>query len=106
MLIIGAEADAEFRIAIHPGRTRTGLGRKITLSMLGKGFRELNLDIIRLIVRKTNHPAIRLYESLGLTKTGESIHSIQGERIEFFDMEMTRNMFNILDLERNRRIHE
>ncbi len=55
MLISRADGNAEFRIAIHPHRLRTGLGRKITLLTLGKGFCELCLGSIRLIVRKNNH---------------------------------------------------
>ena len=93
ILLAGADGNAEFRIAIHPQRLRTGLGRKITLLTLRKGFDELNLDIIRLIVRETNFPAIKLYESLGFSTIGESIHSIQGKRIEFIDMEMTKQIF-------------
>ncbi len=105
MLIKRADGnDAEFRIAIHPHRLGSGLGRKITLLTLGKGFCGFSLDKVRLIVRKNNHPAISLYESLGFKRTGEAVHPIQGERIEFIDMEMARGMFHILGPEGNGRI--
>ncbi len=100
LINITADGDAEFRIAIHPHRIRTGLGRKIALSTLKNGFGELDLDIIRLIVRKTNHPARRLYESLGFAMIGESVHLIQGKQIEFIDMEITGRRFNNLNFER------
>ncbi len=96
LLSITAVGDAEFRIAIHPHRTGKGLGRQVALATLKVGFRQLNLGRIHLIVRKTNHPAAKLYESLGFAIIGGSIHMIQGKRIEFTDMAITKEKFNNL----------
>ncbi len=86
--------EAEFRIAIHPLKVGKGLGREITLATLRKGFEEQRLKWISLIVRKTNIRAYRLYERTGFSKTGESVHTIQGRKIEFINMEMSRDKFN------------
>lgn len=79
LLSITAEGKAEFRIAMHPRWTGKGLGREVTLATLKTGFQQLNLDRIYLIVRKNNHRAAKLYESIGFTTTGESVHAIQGK---------------------------
>ncbi len=99
LLSVTSEENAEFRIAIHPAWTGRGLGRKVTLSTLKTGFRHLNLAKIHLIVRKNNPRASMLYRSNGFVTTGESVHTIQGKRIEFINMEMTREQFNDLKIE-------
>ncbi len=43
----------------------------------------------------------KLYESLGFVIIGGSIHMIQGKRIEFTDMAMTKEKFNNLNAEEN-----
>lgn len=88
-----SEREAEFRIAIHPHKTGSGLGKKVTLATLKIGFQEHHLDRIYLIVRKNNHRAATLYGNLGFAIIGESIHAIQGKPIEFTDMDMTRSRF-------------
>lgn len=84
---------AEFRIAVHPRLTGRGIGRKIAQATLETGFGKLHRVRIYLIVRKNNHPAMNLYESLGFKKIRESIHTIQGQPIDFFDMDITREDF-------------
>ncbi len=96
LLAATSENEAEFRIAIRPHLTGKGLGRKVTLATLNVGFRQLNLDRIDLIVRKNNPRAARLYECIGFVKTGESVHIIQGKRIEFTNMVMTKEKFSNL----------
>jgi diamine N-acetyltransferase len=99
LLSITERGEAEFRIAIHPQRTGQGLGRQVALATLARGFRQLNLDSIHLIVRKNNPRAAKLYESIGFVKTGESIHVVRGTRIEFTDMTMSKDGFAMLKYE-------
>lgn len=101
LLSNNSEREAEFRIAIHPHWTGKGLGREVTLATLKAGFQHLNLDQIYLFVRKNNPRASKLYKSIGFTSTGESVHTIQGENIDFDDMVMTKEEFNNLYPENN-----
>jgi diamine N-acetyltransferase len=89
-----ADGEAEFRIAIHPQWIGKGLGSQIALATLKKGFGLLNLSRVHLIVRKENHVAIKLYESIGFIRSGESTRMIQGKIIEFMDMDMSRENFD------------
>ncbi len=98
LLSITADGKAEFRIAMHPRWTGKGLGREVTLATLKTGFQQLNLDRIYLIVRKNNHRAAKLYENIGFTMTGESVHAIHGKFIEFIDMDMTKGKFTDLKI--------
>jgi len=99
LLSLTAAGDAEFRIAIHPHKTGMGLGRKVAMATLEKGFGELNMDMIHLFVRKNNLPAIRLYRSIGFKKSGESTHAIRGKQIECDDMALTKEEFKNLSIE-------
>lgn len=98
LINVTAGKEAEFRIAIHPDWTGKGLGREVTLATLQTGFRQLNLAKIHLIVRKNNPRALMLYNNIGLVTTGESVHAIQGNDIEFIDMNMTREQFDNLKI--------
>jgi diamine N-acetyltransferase len=93
LLSITAKGEAEFRIAIHPHWTGMGFGRQIALAILKIGFLKLKIARIYLIVRKNNYRAMELYERLGFRKTGESTHVIQGQPVEFFDMDVTIETF-------------
>ena len=99
LLSLTAAGEAEFRIAIHPRKTGMGLGRKVAVATLEKGFRELNMDKIYLFVRKSNLPAIGLYQSIGFKKFGDSTHTIQGKQIECDDMALTKEEFTRLKFE-------
>lgn len=93
LLSITAEGEAEFRIALHPRWIGEGLGREVALATLEVGFQQLDLYRIYLIVRKNNPRAARLYESIGFVTTGETVHAIQGQYIEFNDMAITKEKF-------------
>jgi diamine N-acetyltransferase len=93
LLSVTGKGEAEFRIAIHPHSTGIGFGRQIAVAILKIGFLKLKMDRIYLIVRKNNYRAMELYERLGFRRTGESIHAIQGQPVEFFDMEVTMETF-------------
>ena len=92
-----SETEAEFRIALHPHKTGIGLGKQVTLATLKIGFQQHHLDRIYLIVRKNNPPAAKLYENLGFSIRGQSIHAIQGKLIEFIDMDMSQRLFSKLN---------
>jgi nicotinamidase-related amidase len=84
---------AEFRIALHPDRLGRGLGRTIAILVLRHGFAEPGIDRIRLIVRKNNPRAERLYLSLGFVRTGECVEEVHGRPVPFFRMEIDRLTF-------------
>jgi RimJ/RimL family protein N-acetyltransferase len=99
LLSLGTDKEAEFRIAIHPDWTGRGLGREVTLATLRKGFEQLGLVKIHLIVRKNNPRALNLYARIGFAAVGESVHIIQGKRIEFIDRTMTKEQFEDINEE-------
>ncbi len=90
LLNFTGKEEAEFRVALHPLEVGKGLGEEATRSTLQIGFDQFGLKRIYLIVRKSNPRAARLYERVGFTKSGESVHTIQGQRIEFIDLDITR----------------
>ena len=79
---------SEFYLAIHPGQTGGGFGRKRTAKTLEIGFIELNLPLIYLRVRQWHVRAIALYESLGFRTTGSSSEMIDGQMVDLFVMEI------------------
>jgi diamine N-acetyltransferase len=66
-----SSTEAEFRIALRAGEIGQGLGKTLTEMTLEKGFAEIKLSRIHLIVRKNNPRAIGLYQSLGFTGCAE-----------------------------------
>jgi len=84
---------AEFRIALHPERCGRGFGRTVTYLSLVHGFSDTTTSIVRLIVRKNNPHAKRLYEEMHFRDTGECIEKIQGKPVEFYRMEINRTAF-------------
>ncbi|MFA4860051.1 GNAT family N-acetyltransferase [Methanoregula sp.] len=85
--------QAEFRIAVHPGKIGHGLGKTIALRTLAHGFANPGIDLIRLIVRKNNVRAQRLYASLKFRGTGECIEEVHGKMVAFYRMEISRDTF-------------
>jgi diamine N-acetyltransferase len=88
-----AESDAEFRIALRADRTGLGLGEAATLQTLQRGFLELGLCRIHLIVRKNNTRGIRLYQRLGFTPSDECRQEVNGSMVDFWQMEIRRDDF-------------
>lgn len=86
------EAEAEFRIALRADKLGQGLGRTITTMTLAKGFAELNLACIRLIVRKNNSRAIRLYQRIGFVEFGECLKNVNGKQVCFLEMAISSEM--------------
>lgn len=84
------EAEAEFRIALRADRAGQGLGGVITTMTLAKGFTEIGLSRIHLIVRKNNPRAIRLYRHLGFAERGECFKSINEKQTHFLIMDLLK----------------
>ena len=79
--------EAEFYIALHPGRTGQGLGKILTRLTLAKGFLELGFQRIHLKVRTWHTRGIRVYEQCGFQAVGEKELLINGEKDRFLLME-------------------
>jgi len=90
------EAEAEFRIALRADKTGQGLGGAITTTTIEKGFTEIRLARIHLIVRKNNPSAIHLYTRLGFAEQGECFKTINGKQTHFLAMELTRESYSTL----------
>jgi len=96
LLSTTTERTAEFRIAMHPLWISKGLGRILTITTLNKGFQHHDLNKICLIVRKNNNRATKLYERIGFRSVGKSVHAIQGNSIEFIDMEINKGKLQLI----------
>jgi len=86
-------ATAELRIALHPEKLGQGVGKALARMMLLHGFTKPDINTIRLIVRKNNLRARKLYCDLHFRNTGECIEEILGEEIAFDRMELDRTTF-------------
>ena len=84
------DTEAEFRIALRADVIGQGLGGIITTETLAKGFGEIGLSRIHLIVRKNNPRAIRLYRRLGFTERGECWKVINEKCVHFLEMDVLR----------------
>lgn len=89
--------SAEFRIALHPGNIGNGMGKTLTLLTLNRGFSDPDISLIRLIVRKNNTRARKMYENLRFRHTGESTSFIDGRMVEFFTMVIDRKTFDMVN---------
>ncbi len=86
-----AAGEAEFRVALHPDKTGLGLGGIITTQTLERGFSEIRLTRVHLIVRKSNRRAIELYRRLGFVHRGECRKIINNTATDFFLMDILRH---------------
>jgi diamine N-acetyltransferase len=86
-------ATAELRIALHPERLGQGIGKSLVRMMLLHGFTKPEIKTIRLIVRKNNPRARKLYQDLHFRTTGECTEDIRGEEIMFDRMELDKTTF-------------
>lgn len=82
--------QAEFRIALNPDYLGQGFGKRLTRMTLNKGFQELGLQRLYLIVRKSNPRARRLYENCGFMETGECRKEIQGIMVDLSEMALEK----------------
>ena len=83
----------EFRIALHPDWIGKGAGRIILRRTLEYCFADMTVTSVRLIVRKNNLRAQKLYTSMKFQATGECTEVIQGKPVPFFTMEIDRRTF-------------
>ena len=91
ILSITDAAEAEFRIALRADRIGQGLGEIISSMTLVRGFSEMQLGCIHLIVRKNNPRAIRLYKRLGFAERGERWMNVNGKQVNFLAMHIARD---------------
>jgi RimJ/RimL family protein N-acetyltransferase len=83
----------EFRIALHPQHIGKGEGRTVLRRTLEYCFADMTVTSVRLIVRKNNLRAQKLYLAEHFQPTGETIEEIHGKPVEFFTMEIDRRTF-------------
>lgn len=91
ILFMTGAADAEYRIALRADKIGQGLGGIISSMTLAKGFAEMQLACIHLIVRKNNPRAIHLYKGLGFTERGECWMNVNGKKVNVLTMHIARN---------------
>lgn len=91
ILSMTGAADAEFRIALRADKIGQGLGEIISSMTIAKGFAEMQLACIHLVVRKNNPRAIRLYKRLGFTERGECWMNVNGKPVNFLTMQIAIN---------------
>ncbi len=89
----GKSSRAEFRIALHPDMLGQGAGKKLARMTIRKGFEELGLKRIHLIVRKSNSRARKLYLHCGFKDTVECRKEVNGIVVDFQEMELERDNF-------------
>ena len=87
LLAMEGVSGAEFRIALHADHLGKGLGRIITQRTMELGFHVHGLQRIHLIVRRNNHRARRLYESMGFRPCGSCVKDVNGCSVEFQQFE-------------------
>ncbi len=87
------DGRAEFRIALNPDMLGKGIGRKLACMTLEKGFQELGLLEIYLIVRKNNQRARGLYEHIGFQYSGDCRKEICGIMVDLFEMTLDKETF-------------
>jgi len=89
----GESCSAEFRIALHPDILGQGTGEKLARTTVRKGFEELGLERIYLIVRRSNPRARKLYQHCGFRDTVEYRKEVNGIVVDFQEMELGRENF-------------
>jgi RimJ/RimL family protein N-acetyltransferase len=86
-------SSAEFRIALHPDMLGQGAGEKLARMTIRKGFEQLGLDRIYLIVRRSNPRARKLYLHCGFKDTVECRKEVNGIEVDFQEMELEKENF-------------
>ena len=87
LLAMEGESGAEFRIALHADHLGKGLGRIVAQRTLELGFHVHGLQRIHLVVRRNNHRARNLYESMGFRPCGSCMKEVNGCSVEFQQFE-------------------
>jgi len=93
----GKSCSAEFRIALHPDMLGQGIGEKLARMTIRKGFEQLGLKRIYLIVRRSNPRARKLYQNCGFRDIGESRKEVNGIVVDFQEMELEKENFQRMD---------
>ncbi len=85
--LFGGRAGTFHRFAIAPERQGQGLGR-IVLGEILQILREKGFETLRCDTRSDNLRALRLYESLGMRRSGTVHYPREGEDTPFITLEM------------------
>ncbi len=88
ILTMTSPSEAEFRIALRSDKIALGLGRIIAVDTLKRGFDEIGLTRIHLIVRKNNQRAFKLYQRMGFSLRGECCKRINNSQADFFSLDI------------------
>ena len=67
----------EIGFILHPDFWGQGLGRELTVAVVGFGFTELGFDMIRADVDPGNVASLRLLHSAGFRETGRATRTMQ-----------------------------
>jgi RimJ/RimL family protein N-acetyltransferase len=86
-------SSAEFRVALRPDILGQGAGEKLARMTIRKGFEQLGLERIYLIVRRSNPRARKLYQNCGFRDTGECRKEVNGIVADFQEMELEKEIF-------------
>lgn len=79
----------EFGITVHPEFQQSGIGRQLIENLLKWAKENSQLEKVYLQVFATNHPAIKLYSSLGFKEEGrliKAIRQLSGEYVDVLQM--------------------
>ncbi|MFZ2471132.1 MAG: GNAT family N-acetyltransferase [Methanothrix sp.] len=90
----GKSSSVEFRIALHPDILGQGAGERLARMTLRKGFEQLGLKRVYLIVRLSNPRARKLYYHCGFKDTVECRKEVNGIVVDFQGMELEKENFN------------
>jgi diamine N-acetyltransferase len=95
--IDGKSSSVEFRIALHPNILGQGTGEMLVRMTISKGFEQLGLQRIYLIVRSSNPRARKLYLHCGFRDTVEYRKKVNGIVVDLLENGIGKREFHWTD---------